>query len=620
MFINYISHISHISRYLLVFLFFKASMLHAFDLVGNKIHVEEVLPLFNLHEKKVYVSPDEKGINPAVIDLPDAVKSVSINNRWKVKGFIGDIVFKDLILKTDKQSIDVKLVVNNVSDNKIKIIPRLVTSWYQSGFTTTQKKFSGVLTYELLLSDDKNFVINDKWIKSRNGGWVYVPPDIKLSETLHTTLSPDTYKRILLKISLGSDVLPGKYTADFEIITYREGTKKSISLPLEIEVLPVKLTSEDQGKYKILLYTAFKLNGQPDRSGSYVNAMRLDGSEEEKESLMFAYLTDIREHGFNGITIHDWDSVSLEKTLNMTSKLGFKYIVLHATTPVSSKYKGMKNPVVSEAVKKIFNKYNTVLYYYGYDEVGGNKVLDKQLKLNQDIHAINGKSVNAVFWDDMTNVTNVIGKDKSKCFDVIAHSMGSHGQIEMYESLPYTGRDDYCSKLGAEYLTYWHPHVENPVINRIFSGFWLWASGFDGVIPHGYYFPSHIEKVLSEDDIKRGVSNITSPYDDWSFWLPGNPLRHHNSVYPSKNGPIGTLQWEGVLSGNVDLKYIMTLENKLDSKNLDKLYKDKIAALLNEIRADVLKIKSPYMDDKKSLKYLIKLETWKKDIRALLLH
>jgi hypothetical protein len=335
---------------------------------------------------------------------------------------------------------------------------------------------------------------------------------------------------------------------------------------------------------------------------------------------LVAYLTDIKDHGFNGITIRDWDHVNLEKTLEITSKIGFKYVVLHATTPVSNKYKGKSNPIVSDYVKNIFDKYNTDLYYYGYDEVGGNRLLDKQLKLNQNLHAIAGKSVNAVFWDDLDNAVNNIKIDTSKCFDVIAHSMGSHGHIKMFESLPYKGREDYCSKQGVEYLTYWHPHVENPVINRIFSGFWLWASGFDGIIPHGYYFPSHIEKVLSKEDLKLGVSNATSPYDDWSFWLPGNPLRHHNSVYPSKSGPIGTLQWEGVLSGNVDLKYILTLESKLDDNNLDKSYRDKITTLLNEIRSDVLQIDSPYMSDKESIKYLKKLESWKKEISSLLLY
>ena len=611
---------SKISRYTLIFLFFKTGILYAFNLAGDQVHVEEVLPLFNVHEKKAYVSSEKKGINPEVIILPDNIKLEMVTDTLEVEGFIGDTVFKDLILKTDKKHLAVKLKIHNTNESEIKVIPRLVTNWYQSGFTTTQKKYSGELTYELLLSDDRSFIVDDKWIKSNNGGWEYVPPNIELSQMLNTSLNPDSYKRILLKVSLGRNVLPGKYAADLEVMTYQGENKISMMLPISINVLPVKLTTEDQDKYKLLLFTAFKLNNQIDRPGAYINTMRLHGTEKQREDLLVAYLTDIKDHGFNGITIRDWDSVNLEKTLKITSKIGFKYVVLHATTPISNKYKGMKNPIVSDFVKHIFDKYDTELYYYGYDEVGGNKLLDKQLKLNQDIHAVSGKSVNAVFWDDVNKAIGTIKKDISKCFDIVAHSMGSHGHSKMFNSLPYNKNEDYCSIQGTEYLTYWHPHVENPVVNRIFSGFWLWASGFDGVMPHGYYFPSHIEKVLSNEDLKRGVSNATSPYDDWSFWLPGNPLRHHNSVYPSKSGPIGTLQWEGVLSGNVDLKYILTLESKLDDNNLDKSYRDKITTLLNEIRSDVLQIDSPYMSDKESIKYLKKLESWKKEISSLLLH
>ena len=606
-------------RYFFVFLFFKTGALFALDLAGEQIYVREVFPLFNVHESALYISSSQKGINPAVISIPNNVKLAAVTGRLGAEGLIGDTIFKDLILKVGKNHLDVEINIHNANP-EIKITPRLVSNWYQAGFTTTQKKVGGVLTYELLLNNDKNLVIEDRWIKNKNGGWVYVPPVIKFNDSLNTTLSSDSYKRLLLKISLGQNVLPGEHGADLEIITYQNNSKQSVLLPITIKVLPVRLTTDDQNKYKLLLYTAFKLNDQIDRPGSYTNAMRFFGSEKEKEDLLFAYLTDIKEHGFNGITIRDWNSDSLENMLKLTSKVGFKYVVLHATTPVNNKYKDKPPAIVSDYVKSIFDKYDTNLYYYGYDEIGGNKLLDKQLTLNQDIHTVGGQSVNAVFWDDMDTAINKIKNDESKCFDVMAHSMGSHGQIEMFKSLPYVSRDDYCSKQGTEHLTYWHPHVENPVINRIFSGFWLWASGFDGVIPHGYYFPSHIEKVISKDDLKSGVSKAASPYDDWSFWLPGDPLRHHNSVYPSKNGPIGTLQWEGVLSGNVDLKYVLTLESKLDDDSLNKNYKEKILTLLSEIRGDILQIKSPYMSDKDSIKYLKKLEVWKKTISSLLLH
>ncbi|MCF6252177.1 MAG: hypothetical protein L3J75_13045 [Methylococcaceae bacterium] len=610
-----------IVKYVIIIFIFNSNSINAFELGNGHIYIEEVLPLFNIHVKKIFITDDQKKvINPKSIDIPDASKLGEITKSISIEGFIGETVFKDIIIKTAKKNIDIELNIKDISSVGVTILPRIVTNWYQAGLSTKQEKFGGELTYELLLSDDRNVVINDKWIKSKKGGWVYIPPEIKLSETLKTSLSPDSYKRILLKISLSQNVLPGIYKTKLEITKYQDNKKVSLMVPISIDVKPVKLSEQEQKKYKLLLFTAFKLNDQMGRKGAYVNTFRMHGTEKERNDLLLAYLADIKEHGFNGITIHDWDQVNLEETLKITQQVGFKYVVLHATLPVSKKYKGMINPSVSTNVKSLYDKYDTTLYYYGYDEVGGNTVLEKQLKLNNNIHNIGGKSVNAVFWDDLPNVIKTIGNDKTKCFDVIAYSMGSHGQKKMFKSLPYKARDDYCSKQGTEYLTYWHPNVENPILNRIFSGFWLWASGFNGVIPHGYYFPAHIERVLSKEELKHGVTNAISPYDDWSFWMPGSLLRHHNSVYPSKGGPITTLQWEGVLNGFMDLKYILTLEGKLKKDNIDKRYKEKIIALLDKIRSDVLQLDSVYMSDNDSIIYLKKLEAWKKEISILLLN
>jgi hypothetical protein len=173
---------SIISRYTFIFLLFKTGILYAFNLAGDQVYVEEVLPLFNVHEKKAYVSSEQKGINPEVINLPDNIKLEVVNDTLEVEGFIGDTVFKDLMLKTDKKHLDVEIKIHNANKSIIKIVPKLVSIWYQSGLTTTQKKHSGALTYELLLSDDRSFFVDDKWIKSNNGGWEYVPPNIELSQ------------------------------------------------------------------------------------------------------------------------------------------------------------------------------------------------------------------------------------------------------------------------------------------------------------------------------------------------------------------------------------------------------------------------------------------------------
>jgi len=605
--------------YLLTLYLINVNLLSAYELAGDEIVIQEVLPLFNKYVEKKYIDSSQKGVMIESVNVPDTVKLGFISKNMELNGFIGETFFKDIVFRTIKKKHDIQIEIKNISHNEISITPKIVTSWYQSGVSTTKKKFGGALTYELLLSDDRDFILEDQWLKSNNGGWVYSPPDIKVSDVLNTVIGANFDKRILFKVTLGENVLPGNYLANLVVSSISGNETSSFKIPLNINVLPVQLTNKQNTKYKLMLYTAFKINDQPERRGAYVNAMRFHGSVNERDRLLQSYLKDIKEHGFNGITVRDWDQVNLEKTLTMAQQLGFSDVVLHSTTPVTNKHKILQNPIISSEVKNIYKKLNFQLYYYGFDEVGGNKLLKEQLQLNQDIDALGGESVNAVFWSDMPNVISEIGRDSSKCFNIVAYSMGSHGNKQMFASLPYVSKDDYCSKRGTKYLTYWHPHVENPVINRIFMGFWLWASGLDGVIPHGYYFPSHIERVISKSDIRRGTSTVTSPYDDWSYWLPGN-LRHHNSVYPSRSGPIGTLQWEGVLNGYMDLRYILTLEAKLEDPNVSKYFKNEINKLLAEIRNEVLQIVGPYMNDKDSITYLKKLELWKKQITALLLN
>ena len=603
---------------ILYFVFF-ASISQGFELSGEKISVSEVLPLFNIHKKSVFVPLRLRGVNKEPLIVPNAVKLRDISSSIDVVGFKGDVVFKDLIIKSSVKKIKIKLNVVNEND-AIDVVPRIVTSWYQSGLSTKKKKHAGELTYELLLSDDLSADFSDKWLKNPKGGWVYSPPKVDNSNTLNTEIAPGFHKRILLKFLFGASVAPGAYSAEVKLMSSEGGVVDTLTIPLKIVVYPNELSTEVDKKYQFMLYTAFKLNDQIERPGSYVNAMRLSGDPAERQSQFFSYLSDIRSHGFNGITVRDWDEENLPFTLSMSKKLGFSYVVLHSTTPINPQLKANKKSIVSKAVKRIYHAHNMPLYYYGYDEVGGNRKIRDQLRLNQKVHNIGGASVNAVFWDDMPDVLGAINNDESKCFDIVAHSMGSHGHTGMFSSLPYKPKNDVCSKKGTKYLAYWHPNVENPTINRLFMGFWLWASGFDGVIPHGYYFPSHIEKTLSRQDVKNGVSTITSPYDDWAFWLPGQPLRHHNSVYPSSDGPVGTLEWEGVLNGYTDLRYILTLEEKMKSSGVNEAFRIGATKLLDEIRKDVLRINTPYMSDEDSIGYLVKLELWKREISNLLLN
>ena len=587
--------------------------------VPNVQHLE-VLPLFNRHIRASSVSPREKRINPALIATPREAIVDGDDKTIRVESLSDEVVYKDLIIQSAVDLGDVEITVDSIDNSGITVTPRLVTSWFQAGFTTSKRKSGGDLTYELLLSDDRQDPGAGNWIKSEQGGWIYNPPEILLDDMLQTSLAATTPKRLLLRIAVSGAVEEGVYRT--ELVIRQSARAKGIvgTIPLEIAVSPVPLTRSLDDRYTLALYTALKISQAQERPGAYVNTMRLLGTQSERQTLLQAYLEDIRSHGFNSITINDWDKPSLAATLDAAQELGYRDVIVHATSPTKRRHKSGEFPIVNEDVIEQFASRNMDALFYGYDEAGGNKRLAEQLSLNRKIHQLGGKSVNAIFWDDLPKVEAAIGADQSRCFDVIAHSLGSHGHEKMLRGLPFKKNTTTCPGSDTKHLVYWHPHVENPTVNRLFMGFWLWASGFDGVIPHGYYFPSHIEKVLSAEDRRQGVSTAASPYDDWSYWLPGETLRHHNAVYPSKAGPVGTLQWEGILNGYTDLRYVVTLEEALERENIEAETGNGIRALLNEIRAEVLKIRSPYLSDTESLRYLQQLEGYKSSIAGWLKH
>ena len=552
------------------------------------------------------------------IPTPDGAIVDNATQTISVRSLAGDVIFKDLIIQSATDVGDVEISVDAVEDSDIEITPRLVTSWYQAGITTRKENQGGVLTYELLIADDRMDPGEGHWVQSERGGWIYHPPDIELSDMLFTRLASNTPRRLLLRFEVPATVAAGVYPTKIFVRTSGTSNRVVGSIPIKIVVSPVSLTHSLDELYTLALYTAFKLNNSEERPGAYVNSMRLAGDQGQRLSVLQSYLYDIRRHGFNGITIHDWDRFNLGTTLDLANKLGIRNVILHATTPTNLKTQGDQFPIVNKAVIDQFVSRDMVPQFYGYDEIGGNRRLLDQLSLNREIHRMGGRSVNAVFWDDLPKAQTSIGSDVSSCFDVVAHSLGSHGNVSMLKSLPFIKTVPACPNANTRHLVYWHPHVENPTINRLFMGFWLWASGFDGVIPHGYYFPSHIEKILTPEDRRRGISNASSPYDDWAYWLPGEPLRHHNAVYPSQSGPVGTLQWEGVLDGHTDLKYVVTLEELLERQAIGPAARTHIRSLLDDIQADVLQIRSPYLDDDRSLRYLRKLEYWRSSIVELL--
>ena len=70
----------------------------------------------------------------------------------------------------------------------------------------------------------------------------------------------------------------------------------------------------------------------------------------------------------------------------------------------------------------------------------------------------------------------------------------------------------------------------------------LWQAGYDGSMDFAWYWP---------------FKDIWNDFDHPSY-------KDHNMVYPTKNGVIDTIQWEGWREGADDCRYLSTLIRVID--------------------------------------------------------
>ena len=95
---------------------------------------------------------------------------------------------------------------------------------------------------------------------------------------------------------------------------------------------------------------------------------------------------------------------------------------------------------------------------------------------------------------------------------------------------------------------YWPASEENPLQNRLDSGFLLWRANL-----YGAFLPAYQSSFGAD------------PYDDSSQGAPPAlaAFRPQMLTYPAANGVVDTLQWEAVREGITDVRYLTTLYTAL---------------------------------------------------------
>ncbi|MFB3885570.1 MAG: hypothetical protein ACE144_10105 [Thermodesulfobacteriota bacterium] len=350
-----------------------------------------------------------------------------------------------------------------------------------------------VMVPELLLKDD-TAPISDAWIEK-----MYIPPSFPAK--LNTEIQAGTSKQIWLTIKVPESTTQGLYHGSVDLLNNGVLIKR---LSLSLEVLPFVLPKPNK------IYLIY-FRGRVARTG---------GAEYLPESIYLNQLRDIREHGFNGVTIYEKDLKNAEEALRRIQQIGLSGPVIQMTAFMTKEIIDLA-PFVN-----LSDKFGHRPFFYGQDEPNRPEKMKIHILKSKAIRSARGKVVTAITkdWNSQLNTQEPLDwVNFDLCADLVPRKERDN-QIQTY---------------------YWQTWAETPLLHRLYGGFFLWNSGYDGIFPYVY------QAFASESPYQTDVR-------------PPRNLKVFNTTYPSQDCPISTLQWEALREGIDDVRYLTLLDDLID--------------------------------------------------------
>jgi len=241
------------------------------------------------------------------------------------------------------------------------------------------------------------------------------------------------------------------------------------------------------------------------------------------------------------------------------------------------------NPIKQKDLEKLEKKvkgwinllksygYKTI-YFYGIDEAKG-ELFVSQKKAWELVHTLGGKNFVATKGSDTESSIKTVGS--------LLDAAVLHGKTNFLYSKAW-------HKIGSKVFSYANPQVgeEKPTIYRYNFGLKLWKDGYDGAMDFAYHYA-----------FNHGWNDFDHP-----------KYRDHMFVYPTTNGVIDTIAWEGFREGVYDVRYIATLQKFI--KNT----KDLKLAYEAQLWLDNLRVSKENLDGIRTeiVQWILKLQSTKK--------
>lgn len=425
-----------------------------------------------------------------------------------------------------------------ISRNNIDI--RIVKAWFQGGggWETIRQSPLGsgpTLVPERLLKDD-HLVQVDQAAKRNQirldfpGGARYISPNDLASANEQliipahafpvrdaTQLQPvdiprNETRQFWITAQIPATTIAGNYTG--KIFLKENGTIIG-SVDLHVTVLPFELAKPDL-TYSI--YYRGRLSDEPTIS-----------SELKSRAQFEAELRNMFAHGVANPTVYQrLDKRQLSDVFSIRESVG---IVPDALYYLGT---GTGNPATTEDLGELHNRIKYLLdipavnrfretYVYAIDEAKDER-LNSQQKAWSVVHGVGAKVFVAGYKGTFERVGSTLDL-------LVLAGRPNKEEIQKFHAI------------GGKVFSYANPQTgpENPHLFRRNYGLDLWRNVYDGAMPYAY---------------QHSMGFIWNDIDHSIY-------RDHVFAYPTVDGVIDTLAWEGFREGVDDVRYITTMEKSL---------------------------------------------------------
>jgi hypothetical protein len=507
----------------------------------------------------ITAEPLLRPISDSVI-LPDRATSPdAFTDRLRIVGTPGEFEPASFIIRSTQEIDNVRVLAAPLSSGDAtigldNIDIRVVKRWYQAGGAWNSKYIESQqpqLVPELLLNDERLVHVDRQAMENHlrlsfPSGPRYVSitdreqvkyrvihspsefPVADASELQAVTVSPHEPKQFWVTVRIPVNAKPGVYSG---FLTVEAAGREQAIVRFEAEVLPFRLAESR------LIYSVY-YRGKLVRGGGTVSA------EYKSRDQLRAELTNIREHGVLYPNVYQLNRDSnnpfqpspqeqrelLGDYLTIREHAGLSNSVLFLVRILGRPRTSQEmSDVVAyvEDLKQSLGGYGVEsLYFYGEDEAMG-QALTSQRSVWEAARRSGAKFFAAIAPSEYQRVLDLI--------DVVV----LHGP-------PDRAAAQRVHAFGKKILCYHNPQSgpENPLLFRRNYGVTLWQTGYDGAMIYAY-----------QDAGGNGA--IWNDFDQ-------HPTRGHNLTYPTINGVVDTLAWEGLREGIDDVRYLETLARIVD--------------------------------------------------------